>query len=169
MTPQQLAAIVVVGLTGVAALGCAVVGGVFYAFSSFVMRGLAVGDGLRAMQGINRAAVRAPLMLPLFGTVLVGLVASILLVVVGSGNAVWWAVAGELVYLVGVVGVTIAFHVPRNEALDAIDPSAADAAAVWRRYGAEWARGNHLRSASGIAAAVLFGVAAGVVALHLMA
>lgn len=41
--------------------GCALIGGVFFAFSSFVMNGLGrVSEpaGLEAMQGINVAAVR---------------------------------------------------------------------------------------------------------------
>jgi len=58
-------------LTGVAALGSATVGGVFYGFSTFIMRGLRQlppASGAAAMQQINIAAVRPGLMAALFGT-----------------------------------------------------------------------------------------------------
>jgi uncharacterized membrane protein len=55
-------------LTFVAALGAALNGGVFFAFSTFVMSGLArlrPADGIAAMQSINVTAVRLPLLLAL--------------------------------------------------------------------------------------------------------
>ena len=58
-------------LTGIAATGSATVGGVFYAFSTFVMPGLRAlppAEGAAAMQKINVAAVRPGLMIALFGT-----------------------------------------------------------------------------------------------------
>jgi uncharacterized membrane protein len=36
--------------------------------------------------------------------------------------------AGSVVYLVGAIGLTIAYHVPRNEALAAAEPQRSDAA-----------------------------------------
>ena len=59
-----------------AILGTGVMAGVFYAFSGFVTQGidrLPAADAARAMRGINVTAVRAPLMLALFGTGLVAL------------------------------------------------------------------------------------------------
>jgi uncharacterized membrane protein len=159
---------VVAALAGATALGAGLVAGVFFAFSGFVMRGLRdapAASGLAVMQAINRAALRAPLMVTLFGTVLAGLATCILIAVTGAGHALWWAVGGEAVYLVGVVAVTAGFHVPRNNALaelDGGDPSALDR---WRGIAREWTRGNHVRTAAGAVAAVLFGIAAVLVAL----
>ncbi|MBF4571534.1 DUF1772 domain-containing protein [Herbiconiux sp. VKM Ac-1786] len=154
---------VAIGLTAVSALGAGLVGGVFFAFSAFVMQGLADAPptaGLAAMQGVNRAAVRPPLMVALFGTLLVGAAAAVLLAVDGAGHAVWWAVGGAVVYLGAVVGVTIGFHVPRNEALARVGVDDPDAPAAWSRYVTEWTRGNHVRAVGGALAAALFGVAA---------
>ena len=49
------------------------VGGVLYAFSSFVMSGLRQlppAQGMAAMQSINVTAVRPGLMIPFFGTII---------------------------------------------------------------------------------------------------
>ena len=93
----------------VAAVGCGLVGGVLFAFSGFVMPALArlaPAQGVAAMQSINRTAVRAPLMILMFGTaaVCVGLV---VWAVRGWGDApAAWTLAGAAVYLVGTVLVT---------------------------------------------------------------
>jgi uncharacterized membrane protein len=161
-------------LCSVGGAGALVVGGVFFGFSGFVMRGLVeAGDraGLAAMQGINRAAVRPPLMLALFGTLLAGLAACVMLAVAGAGAALWWAVAAEAVYLGGVVAVTAGFHVPRNNFLAALDPSAPEAAfsSAWRHYATAWTRGNHVRTVAGVLAGTLFGVAAALTAAPALA
>ncbi len=153
------------GLAGLAMLLSGVVGGVFFAFSAFVMRALAepelpAASGIAAMQAVNRTAVRPPLLLVLFGGVVAGLAACILLAVGDAGHGLWWAIGGEAVYLVGVVGMTTGFHVPRNTALAALRATAPDAPAAWRRYQREWVGGNHVRAAAGVVAAALFGVAA---------
>jgi SulP family sulfate permease len=54
-----------VGLIGATALGCGIVGGVFFAFSSFVMTALGrlpAAEGMAAMRSINRVAVTPPFM-----------------------------------------------------------------------------------------------------------
>lgn len=58
-------------LTLLAALGCATMAGVFFAFSAFVMKALArlpAAQGVAAMQAINLAAVTPTFMMALFGT-----------------------------------------------------------------------------------------------------
>jgi uncharacterized membrane protein len=54
-----------------------------------------------------------------------------------------WLLAGAALYLVGCFVVTVAFHVPRNDALAAT--SSADA---WRAYLSSWTAGNHVRTAA---------------------
>jgi Domain of unknown function (DUF1772) len=61
--------------------------------------------------------------------------------------------AGSVVYLVGAIGLTIAYHVPRNEALAAAEPQRSDAARQWARYLTEWTKWNHVRAAAALAAA----------------
>ncbi|MGZ8750571.1 MAG: anthrone oxygenase family protein [Pseudonocardia sp.] len=153
------------GSVTAAALGSGVVGGVLYGFSAFVMRGLDAtqpGSAVAAMQEINRAAPRAPLMVPLLGTALL----CVLLAVRAArdlrggdaGTSSWWVLAGCALYLVAFV-ITAAYHVPRNDALMSVDAAGADAAAAWRDYAGAWARMNHVRAAAAIASSASFMVA----------
>jgi uncharacterized membrane protein len=124
----------IAALTTTAAGGCALVGGVFFAFSSFVMNGLSRASGpagLEAMQGINIAAVRPLFMTALFGT---GIACAALgvrgaLTLDQPGSAL--LIVGGAVYVVGTVGVTIVFNVPLNSQLAELDASAAGVE-VWR-------------------------------------
>ncbi len=145
-----------VALTIATAIGCGAMGGVFFAFSTFVMaalRRLPAAQGLAAMQSINVTAVTAPLMLPLFGTA-VACVALIVAAAVTWGEPFApWLLAGGVVYLVGEIAVTIAYNVPRNDELAALDPDSAEAAARWPSWAAEWTAGNHVRTLAGAAAA----------------
>ena len=50
---------------------------------------------------------------------------------------------------------TIAFHVPRNEALARMEPGAPAAAAAWAAYLRQWTLGNHVRTVAGAAAAAV--------------
>ncbi|HEX8803959.1 MAG TPA: anthrone oxygenase family protein [Acidimicrobiales bacterium] len=148
-------------LTVVTAVGSGVVGGVFFAFSAFVMRALdrlPARQGLAAMQSINVMAPTAPLMILLVGTALCSLVL--------GGSALFrldeavarYQLAGAALYLLA-VAITGIYHVPRNDALTALDPSAADAVARWRAYIPGWVLWNHVRTATSVAGAVLLTVA----------
>ena len=116
-------------LTGIAATGSATVGGVFYAFSTFVMPGLRAlppAEGTAAMQKINVAAVRPGLMIALFGTAAVCVAVGVGAVTGGLRPPPVALLAGSALYLVGTVGLTAGYHVPLNNALaqaDASDPA----------------------------------------------
>ena len=146
-------------LTGVAALGSATVGGVFYGFSSFIMRGLRQlppASGAAAMQQINVAAVRPGLMAALFGTAAACLALAIWTGVRGPSQRTVAVVSGSVLYLVGAVGVTAAFNVPLNDALAAVEPNAPGIEAIWQDYLRRWSSGNHMRAISCLAAAALY-------------
>ena len=143
-------------LTLVAALGCGLNGGVFFAFSSFVMKALArlpAAHGIAAMQSINVMAPTAAFMTALFGTA----AASVALVVWALAD--WndsygpYLLLGSALYLVTTIGPTITYHVPRNNALAKLEPRAAEAPARWTRYLAQWTRWNHLRAVGALAGA----------------
>lgn len=144
-------------LTTSAAVGSGVVGGVFFAFSSFVMPALdhlPPAQSIRAMQAINRAAPTAAFMTALFGTALA-------CVVLGGSAVIRWGEPGTAHQLVGAalssvaVILTIAVHVPRNDALALVDPDTADAARTWATYARAWTAWNHLRAAGPIAGATV--------------
>ncbi len=149
-------------LTLVTALGCGLAGGVFFAFSTFVMSGLdrlPPAQAIAAMQSINVTAVRPAFMLLIFGTAAatVPLIVSALrhrdsrvstLLLIGGG-----------LYLIGTIGLTMAYHVPLNDSLAQFDPAHADAAARWHEYTTGWTRWNHLRALSSLGAAAAFTLA----------
>jgi len=148
-------------LTTLAALGCAVLAGVFVAFSTLVMRALGrlpAPQGILAMQEINRAALTPAFMVLFLGTTLLCGLLTVSFLVWGSGSALL-LLAGGVTFLVGAFGLTAGYHVPRNNALDALDPSRADAVSRWTSYLRGWNRWNHVRGCASLAAAVLFTVA----------
>lgn len=143
----------------IAALGCGVVAGVFFAFSTFVMPALArlaPEQGIVAMQAINVTAVTPAFMSLLFGTALICLLLGGAAVLGLSPAANRLALLAGVIYLVGVIGVTIVGNVPLNDELAAIRPDAPTAANVWTHYLASWTALNHVRAAAPIASTVLF-------------
>lgn len=142
-------------LTTMTAVGCGVVGGVFFAFSVFVMKALGKlppSQGVTAMQSVNTAAPTPLFMLALFGTGLACLaLAGSALFRMDEPDAVYHLVGG-LLYLVVIV-LTIVYHVPKNDALAAIDPNGIGSADHWSRYRTGWTAWNHVRTIASIAAA----------------
>ena len=142
-------------LTFFAALGCGVVAGIFFAFSAFIMKALdklPAPRAVAAMQEINAAAPTPAFMAVLFGTALAcgGLILSSLFVW-GGPSAVYLLVGGGL-YLIFAIGLTIVYHVPRNEALARVEAHGAEAESRWSSYVASWTAWNHLRFAGALAA-----------------
>jgi uncharacterized membrane protein len=137
-------------------LGSAVVGGVFFAFSTFVMKALGqlpATHGVAAMQRIN-VAVLGPLFLGVFvGTaVLAGICVLAGFFPWGTRRSLLLLAAG-LLYLVVTFGITVALNVPRNERLARLAADSAEAEAYWPAYRREWLFWNHLRTVAAIAAA----------------
>jgi uncharacterized membrane protein len=140
-------------------LGCALVGGVFFAFSNFIMAALArlpPREGMAAMQSINVTVITPLFMLALFGTGAVGLVLAGYSLIAARRPETPYLLIGGLLYFLGNVVVTIVFNVPRNSALAASDPASADGARVWADYLVTWTRWNHVRTATALAAAATF-------------
>ena len=148
--------------TLVTALGCGLVAGVFFAFSTFVMpalKRLPPAHGIAAMQSINELAVTPAFMTALFGTAAacLGLVAWAV-ISLGERPAALVLVGGAL-YLIGTIGVTIARNVPLNDRLAKLDPQGAEAAGRWDEYVRKWTAWNHVRSAASLAAAATLTIA----------
>lgn len=145
-------------LTAIAAVGAAVSGGVFFAFSDFVMRALRRlpdQSGLAAMQAINRAAPSPAFMTVLFGTGVVCVAIAASAVPRHDEPIARQEILGSALYLV-TIALTLAYHVPRNEALASIDPASRLAGGMWRSYAGPWTAWNHVRTATSVAAAVTF-------------
>jgi uncharacterized membrane protein len=139
-----------------AALGCGLVAGIFFAFSSFVMAALSrlpPAGGAAAMQSIN-VAVLNPVFLGVFlGTAVACGVVLVSAIVRWSIPGTFWLVVGSTLYIVGTFVVTIAFNVPRNNDLAAVEPASPEGATVWGGYVPGWTAWNHVRTAAALAAA----------------
>lgn len=153
MTPPGLLAI---------ASSITLLGGVYFAFSTFVMRALAAlepSSGMAAMQAINRKILNPGFALLFGGTALVcALIVVVAALRLGSMSGVL-SLVGSLIYLLGSFGWTLLYHVPRNDALARFGPADPTGHAYWRRYLREWVAGNHVRTVATVAAAALFLVA----------
>jgi uncharacterized membrane protein len=145
-------------LTMAVAAGAGVTGGVFFVFSDFTMRALRRLPprlGLTAMQAINRAAPSPLFMGLLLGTAAASAVLGVKALADRDDPGAGRVVVGALLYLTS-IGLTIGYHVPRNEALGRVDPAAVGAAEAWSRYASDWTRWNHLRTAASTAAMAAF-------------
>ncbi len=145
-------------MTIICAVGAATAAGAFFTFSTFTMAGLkrlAPEQGAAAMQAINKEAPTLPFMLLLFGTGTACLVLMIYAAMhLQHPGSRYQLIAGAL-YIVGVLLVTVGYHVPRNDILEAMDPNSAEGVAYWATYLQEWVRMNHVRTIAPFVAAVL--------------
>ncbi len=146
-------------LSHVAIIAYALVGGVFLAFSDFIMRSLSRTSGhggIEAMQVINHEVFRWVFMtlflgMAVFSATLAGYGAFAL-----TGPASALIMLAGLVYLIGCFGVTAVFNVPMNNALAGMDASRAETREYWLgTYVPRWTFWNSVRTAACIMAALL--------------
>ena len=150
--PIQLA-----GIT--AMLGSALVGGVFFAFSSFVMQALArvpSSEGINAMQSINVVVINPSFLGAFMGTAALSLVVGGLAVVGWSHPSAPYFLGGAMFYFVGTFLVTMVGNVPLNDQLAAVSATDPAAAELWEHYLARWTNWNHIRTAAAMVAALLY-------------
>ena len=145
-------------LTLVAALGSGLMAGVFFAFSTSVIKALgrlAPAEGMAAMQSINIVIVN-----PLFLVIFLGTAGVCLSVVVialirwDRGTA--FLLAGAALYLIGSILVTAVFNVPMNNVLAAATPTDAKSAELWANYLSDWTFWNHIRTVASLASTTAF-------------
>jgi uncharacterized membrane protein len=149
----------VVALAVAAALGSGAVAGFFFAFSVCVMRALERlprDQGIAAMQSINVVVLNPWFFTAFFGTAVVCMILAVFALFTWSASGALYLLAGSLLYLAGSIFVTLAFNVPLNDALAAVNPHSAEGAALWARYLANWTAWNHVRTAASFGAAALF-------------
>lgn len=143
-------------LTWLGVLGTGITAGIFYAFSSFVMKALdelPPDRAVAAMRSINVVVLNGSFMLAFFGTGAVCVLLIVTAATAGSGMSAATTIMACCVHLAGCLGVTMACNVPLNERLAALDaPSAAD---YWPSFMSRWILWNHVRTASAAVACAL--------------
>jgi uncharacterized membrane protein len=141
-----------------ALLGSGVIGGVFFAFSSFIMKSLArlpSSEGIAAMQSINVVVLNRSFLGIFMGTAAIALVLIVLSITQWNTDASPLFLAGAVSYLVGTFVVTIAGNVPLNDRLAAAVPDE-NAVSLWEHYLERWTQFNTLRTVAAIASALTF-------------
>lgn len=145
-----------------AALGCGLVAGIFFAFSSFVMNALAQLEppqGIAAMQSINIMVINPSFMTAFFGTGAACIFLAISSLLRWHQPGAVYLLVGSLLYLLGTLGVTIVFNVPLNESLATVEPGSSDSANLWASYLTNWTNWNHVRTVAALAASGLLTIA----------
>ena len=109
------------------ALACGLMAGVFFAFSTFVRKGLSrlpAAAGISAMQAINSGAVHSFFLAAFLGTSAACLLVAFSSVLQWSHPSAVYSLAGGLAFLAGGFLVTMIFNVPMNDSLATLSPTA---------------------------------------------
>jgi uncharacterized membrane protein len=145
-------------VTFVAALGSALMAGLFFVFSNFAMTAfgkLPPPAGIAAMQAINIYILNPLFFAVFFGT---GALSALLLLIALFNLDQAWSLpllAGGLSHVVGSPLVTMIFNVPLNNRLAAAQPESAEAKLIWTEYLRVWTAWNHVRTVLCLAATAL--------------
>jgi uncharacterized membrane protein len=142
-----------------ALLGTALVAGVFFAFSTFLMKALArLPDvqGIAAMQSINVVVIN-PWFLGIFlGTAALS-VGTIVLAIAGREQpADMWLLAAAASYLVGTFLVTGVHNILLNDRLAATAAKDPAAGTAWAHYLERWTFWNHVRTGAATMSLLLY-------------
>ena len=144
-----------------ALLGSALIAGVFFAFSSFIMKALAerpAAEGIASMQSINVVVLNPSFLGTFMGTAVISVVVAVMAVAAWDQPEAPWYLAGALSYVLGTFFVTARGNVPLNDRLAAVSAGDADAVQVWEHYLQRWTRLNTVRTIAALAAVLLFTV-----------
>jgi uncharacterized membrane protein len=137
-------------------LGGGLMAGLFYGWAVSVNPGLRrVPDNtyITTMQHINRAIINPMFLIPFLAMPAVLAAASIAQFRIGDTRRGWYLASAAVVYLFGVVGVTVGGNVPLNNALDsfALAEATGDSASAQRlRYETGWVRWHNVRTAASL-------------------
>ncbi|WP_044875429.1 anthrone oxygenase family protein [Pseudomonas sp. LFM046] len=144
------------------AIACGLMGGLFFAFSNFVMQALArlsPEAGIAAMQAINQTVLNRLFLATFLGTSAACGLLTLYAYVHWEVPGTFFLLIGSLLYLLGTFGVTLVCNVPRNNALARLDVSNPGSEAAWRTYVEEWTRWNHVRTGTALAASAMLTIA----------
>lgn len=135
-------------IAAIATITTGVTAGVYLNFSTRVMPALGRLDGatgIAKMQSFNATAVQPPFMLCFFGSALAAGYFGVRLARGQRDLADVLAAAGGALYLAGLL-LTIAYNVPLNDRLAAVEANSSAAQPIWREYLTNWTAANSVRA-----------------------
>jgi len=145
---MMLNSIIVLSLF-IAALSAGLMAGVYFAFSTFIMRAfdqLGAVQAADAMNTVNEVILRSWFMILFFGSTLLYAALAGYAVFAADLAGRWWLFAAGLIYVVGMFLCTALFNVPLNNRLAAAGVDDSTRAEAWKHYFVYWTRWNHLRA-----------------------
>ena len=144
-----------------AIVGSALVGGIFFAFSNFIMNALGrvpSSEGMLAMQTINVTVLNRWFLGVFMGTAVLSTILAVVSIV-GWGSAHSpYLLGGAVAYVGGTWFVTILGNVPLNDKLAVAEPDNPASSEVWEHYLDRWTKLNTQRTGAALLAAVLFSI-----------
>ena len=147
----------------IAAIVCtALIGGIFFAFSNFVMKALErvpSSEGILAMQTINVTVLNRWFLGVFMGTAVVSLFLAIIAIVEWTSAYSPYLLGGAVSYIGGTWLVTAFGNVPLNEQLADVDSGDPGSSIVWDHYVDRWTELNTRRTGTALLATVLFSIA----------
>lgn len=145
------------------ALWSAVIGGVFSAFSEFIMKALIRTEtkgGIEAMQHINRTVIKTQFVAGILSIALFSVMFAGYAWTVFDGYALGAIILATVVYIPSIFLMTVMGNVPLNNRLERLDHTSAEARTYWVTYVRDWTRLNHFRSLGSVLTAGLYIIAA---------
>lgn len=143
--------LIVTSLLWVMALSSGVMAGVYFTFSTFIMRAfgtLEAPQAVAAMNAINTVILRSLFMPLFFGSSIVSVALVVTAVMNWGETGAGMALLAGAIYFFGMFVCTVLFNVPLNNALGTLVPNSTDAFQLWIHYLKTWTNWNHLRTVS---------------------
>lgn len=142
-----------------AIVGSALIGGIFFAFSNFIMKALQrvpSPEGLLAMQTINVTVLNRGFLGVFMGTALICLILAVISIAEWDLARSPYLLGGAVAYIGGTWLVTVLGNVPLNNKLAELDRENPEALEVWADYLERWTRLNSQRAGAAMCASTLF-------------
>ena len=154
MPREKTMSYIVYILTFISILGCGLVAGIFFAFSTFVMQALGSllpAQGVEAMQKINVTVLNRWFLGVFMGTAVICLLLALSTIWRWDQPGSFFLLVGCLLYLIGTFLVTVIFNVPKNNTLKDMVSSSGEAEDYWNNtYLTKWTFWNHVRTGSAL-------------------
>jgi uncharacterized membrane protein len=144
-----------------AIVGSALIGGIFFAFSNFIMKALErvpSSEGMLAMQTINVTVLNPGFLGVFMGTALFCLILAVSAIIHWESAYSPYLLGGAVAYVGGTWFVTILGNVPLNDKLAAVNPDDSASTKIWEHYLEHWTKLNTQRAGAALLAAVLFSI-----------
>lgn len=142
-----------------ALVGSALIGGIFFAFSNFIMKALQrvpAPEGILAMQTINITVLNRGFLGLFMGTALLCLIIAVIAIAEWEMARSPYLLGGAVAYIGGTWFVTVLGNVPLNDKLAGAEREHPESMEVWAHYLERWTKLNSQRAGAAVSASTLF-------------